>query len=82
MISTNTQSLQSALVYNDFIAKSIANALVEEASAEDNIIHDVKGPLLDLDPDEGYLLSLKKIVKVMDQNGRTYKITIEEDEEV
>ena len=78
----NTQPLQSALVYNDFIAKAIANALVEEAHAYDAIIHDVKGPLLDLDPDEGYLLSLKKIVKVMDQNGRTYKITIEEDEEV
>lgn len=79
----NTQPLQSwdSLVYNDFIAKTIANALVEEAHAHDSIIHDVKGPLLDLDPDEGYLLSLKKIVKVMDQNGRTYKITIEEDEE-
>lgn len=78
----NTQPLESwQLVYNDFIAKTIANALVEEAHAHDTVIHDVKGPLLDLDPDQSYLVSLKKIVKVMDQNGRTYKITIEEDEE-
>jgi hypothetical protein len=39
----------------------------------------VKGPHLDLDEDEGYLLSLKRTIKVMDKNGTTYKITIEED---
>jgi hypothetical protein len=66
-------------IYNDFISDRIKKALVNEASIEDNIIHDVKGPHLDLDEDEGYLLSLKRTIKVMDKNGTTYKITIEED---
>jgi hypothetical protein len=68
-------------IYNDFISDRIKKALVNEASIEDNIIHDVKGPHLDLDEDEGYLLSLKRTIKVMDKNGTTYKITIEEDED-
>jgi hypothetical protein len=66
-------------IYNDFISDRIKKALVNEALIEDNIIHDVKGPHLDLDEDEGYLLSLKRTIKVMDKNGTTYKITIEED---
>jgi hypothetical protein len=41
----------------------------------------VQGPKMDLDPDEGYLLSLKRTIKVMDKNGTTYKITIEEDKD-
>lgn len=69
-----------SLIYNDFIADRIKAALVNEA-AEDNIIHDVKGPHMDLDPEEGYLLSLTRTIKVMDKNGTTYKITIEEDED-
>jgi hypothetical protein len=68
-------------IYNDFISDRIKKALVNEALIEDNIIHDVKGPHLDLDEDEGYLLSLKRTIKVMDKNGTTYKITIEEDED-
>jgi hypothetical protein len=66
-------------IYNDFISDRIKKALVNEALIEDNIIHDVKGPHLDLDEDEGYLLSLKRTIKVMDKNGTTYTITIEED---
>jgi hypothetical protein len=68
-------------IYNDFISDRIKKALVNEASIEDNIIHDVKGPHLDLDEDEGYLLSLTRTIKVMDKNGTTYKITIEEDKD-
>tara|TARA_B110000902_G_scaffold244139_1_gene297086 strand:+ start:451 stop:666 length:216 start_codon:yes stop_codon:yes gene_type:complete len=68
-------------IYNDFISDRIKKALVNEALIEDNIIHDVKGPHLDLDKDEGYLLSLKRTIKVMDKNGTTYKITIEEDKD-
>tara|TARA_B110000977_G_scaffold52277_1_gene71081 strand:+ start:2937 stop:3152 length:216 start_codon:yes stop_codon:yes gene_type:complete len=68
-------------IYNDFISDRIKKALVNEASIEDNIIHDVKGPHLDLDEDEGYLLSLRRTIKVMDKNGTTYKITIEEDKD-
>jgi hypothetical protein len=68
-------------IYNDFISDRIKKALVNEALIEDNIIHDVKGPHLDLDEDEGYLLSLKRTIKVMDKNGTTYKITIEEDKD-
>ena len=68
-----------SLIYNDFISDRIKAALVNEAAMEDNIVHDVKGPHLDLDPEEGYLLSLTRTIKVMDKNGTTYKITIEED---
>lgn len=73
--------MMNDLVYNDFIADRIKAALVNEAAIEDNIVHDVKGPHLDLDPDEGYLLSLTRTIKVMDKNGTTYKITIEEDKD-
>lgn len=69
------------LIYNDFISDRIKAALVNEAAIEDNIVHDVKGPHLDLDPEEGYLLSLTRTIKVMDKNGTTYKITIEEDKD-
>ena len=69
------------LIYNDFISDRIKAALVNEAAIEDNIVHDVKGPHLDLDPEEGYLLSLRRTIKVMDKNGTTYKITIEEDKD-
>lgn len=65
-------------VYNDFISDRIKNALVE-SSIDDVIIHDVSGPHMDLDPKEGFLISLKRTIKVMDENGNTYKITIEED---
>ena len=68
-----------SLIYNDFISDRIKAALVNEAAIEDNIVHDVKGPHLDLDPEEGYLLSLTRTIQVMDKNGTTYKITIEED---
>jgi len=65
-------------VYNDFISDRIKNALVE-SSVDDSIIHDVSGPHMDLDPEEGFLVSLKRTIKVMDENGNTYKITIEKD---
>jgi len=65
-------------VYNDFISDRIKNALVE-SSVDDAIIHDVSGPHMDLDPEEGFLVSLKRTIKVMDENGNTYKITIEQD---
>ena len=71
----------SSLIYNDFISDRIKAALVNEATKEDNIVHDVSGPHLDLDPDEGYLLSLTRTIKVMAENGTTYKITIEEDKD-
>ena len=71
----------SSLIYNDFIADRIKKALVNESALEDNIVHDVQGPKMDLDPDEGYLLSLKRTIKVMAENGTTYKITIEEDKD-
>tara|TARA_R100000951_G_scaffold57846_1_gene48575 strand:+ start:232 stop:444 length:213 start_codon:yes stop_codon:yes gene_type:complete len=69
-----------SLVYNDFISDRIKKALVA-SSIDDNIIHDVKGPHMDLDPEEGFLVSLKRTIKVMDENGNTYKITIEEDKD-
>lgn len=33
---------------------------------------------MDLHPDEGYMLTTKKTMKVTDQNGTTYLVTIEQ----
>jgi hypothetical protein len=67
-------------VYNDYISNQIKNALVKGMD-ENDIVHDAMGPYMDLDEDEGFLLSLKRTIKVMDKNGKTYKITIEEDKD-
>ena len=39
------------------------------------------GISLDLHPEFGYFMSTKKTIRVVDQNGRKYKITVEEDNE-
>ena len=70
------------LTYTGFIATRIKNVLIEDSKKhyqDAAIIHDVQGPTLDLHPDEGYLLSTTSTIKVIDRDGTTYKITIEED---
>ena len=70
------------LVYNDYISDRIKSALIDASmNDKENIIHDIKGPHLDLDPDEGFLVSLKRTIKGVDENGTFYKITIEEDKD-
>ena len=66
-------------VYNDYISDKIKKALISDSAAKDTLIHDIQGPYMDLDEEEGYLLSLKRTIKVMDENGKTYKVTIEEE---
>ena len=61
------------------ISDKIKNALISDSAAKESLIHDIQGPYMDLDEDEGYLLSLKRTIKVMDENGKTYKVTIEEE---
>ena len=53
--------------------------MISDSAAKESLIHDIQGPYMDLDEDEGYLLSLKRTIKVMDENGKTYKVTIEEE---
>lgn len=71
------------LTHVGFIATRIKNVLIEDSKKDYQdgaIIREVKGPTLDLHPEEHYLLSTTSTIKVTDRNGIVYKITIEEDE--
>ena len=70
------------LTYIGFITTRIKNVLVEDSKKhlqDAGIIHEVQGPTLDLHPEEHYLLSTTSTIRVIDRDGTTYKITIEED---
>ena len=54
-------------VYNDYISDKIKNALISDSADKESLIHDIQGPYMDVDEDEGYLLSLKRTIKVMDE---------------
>jgi len=69
------------MIYCDYIAKKISDSLIEDLSRKNTRLHDVMDTKLDLDPDAGFLVSTKKTIKVMDEFGNTYKVTIEEDNE-
>jgi hypothetical protein len=64
------------LVYCDYIADVALRAF--RSDKDPAKIIDQVGPVRsDLHP-EGYLLSLKKTIQVVDRNGRAYRVTIEE----
>jgi len=66
--------MPNVLAYCDYIADSIANAMSEE----DQLI-DYVGPIqMDLHPTDGYMLSTKKSMSIVDSNGKQYKVTVEE----
>lgn len=65
--------------YCDFIAEMIQMALRHNASLIDAEIQLLAGNTkIDLHPKEGYMLSTKRTIDVVDQNNTKYKITIEE----
>ena len=67
------------LAYCDKIADVIQRALkVAVALDEDKIIADVGSIEWDLDPEKGFFVSPKKMVKVFDSNGKAYIVTVEE----
>lgn len=59
------------IAYCDLIANIIKNALKINKFTTSKLSYD-------LHPDHGYLLSTKKTLIVEDNNGKLYKITIEE----
>lgn len=64
------------LVYCDFIAHLVKRAFSNPVDAP--ISFSIDSIAMDLGPD-GEFLSPKRIVRVVDGNGTSYKITIEED---
>jgi len=66
------------LAYCDYIADAISKSLYEDASKKESLVKSVTSPKMDLHPTEGYFLSTKKTITVLDNNGKPYKITVEE----
>jgi len=62
------------MAYCDYIAHSV----IKPALGEDSFITEVGKVKMDLCPKEGYLVSTTKTINVKDQNGKEYKITVEE----
>ena len=62
--------------YCDKIAASIKEAL--NASDPDGIIMGCGKVRFDLHPEDGYLVSTKKTMTVVDKNGKLYEVTVKE----
>ncbi len=62
------------MAYCDYIAHSVLSPSLRE----DSFITEVSKVKMDLCPKEGYLVSTTKTINVKDQNGKEYKITVEE----
>jgi len=65
------------LAYCDKIADVIRKSLL--AYDPDQIIGLVGRVKMDLHPVGGYFVSTKKVIEVIDMNGKKYKVTVEED---
>lgn len=66
------------LAYCDYIADRIQRLIRKEAEDNDTLIAQIGRVEMDLHPTEGYFQSTRKLIKVWDQNGKAYSITIEE----
>jgi hypothetical protein len=66
------------LAYCDYIAEVVRKGLVENTAAPTSLVKDVGSIEMDLHPTEGYFVSTKKTLKVIDINGKKYKVTVEE----
>jgi hypothetical protein len=66
------------LAYCDYIANVIRTSLREDTSNPLSLVDTVTPVIMDLHPDEGYMLSTKKTVEVFDKNGKKYLVTVEE----
>lgn len=66
------------LAYCDYIADRISKALFEDASSKSSYVSLVTTPKMDLHPELGYLVSTKKTIVVIDTNGKSYNVTVEE----
>lgn len=66
------------LAYCDFISDRIHTALVESLDEPLTHINSVGNIEWDLHPEDNYLVSTKKTMKIWDQSGKEYLITVEE----
>jgi hypothetical protein len=68
------------LVYCDYIADTIRRGLVADQWMNPARIKlDNIGPVqMDLHPTEGYFVSTKKTLEIIDTSGKKYKVTVEE----
>jgi hypothetical protein len=67
------------LTYCDYIAATLLEALRNDIVDEYNAILKDAGPIkLDLHETEGFMLTTKKEIPVVDLNGKKYRITVEE----
>lgn len=68
------------LAYCDYIADRIKRAL--DIDVRENRIYTkvakVGAIKMDLHPEEGYFVSTKKTIEIIDINGKQYKVTVEE----
>ena len=62
------------LAYCDYIAHSI----VHNAIPDNTYIESVASPRYDLHPTDGYFMSTKKTIEMVDNNGKKYRVTVEE----
>jgi hypothetical protein len=67
------------LVYCDYISALINEKLKGDVGSIGTVIKEVGPTKLDLHPTEGWFVSTKKTMSVIDKNGRKYKVTIEEE---
>jgi len=68
-----------SMAYCDYIAHTIVRpAMIEDGKDDGGVIRQVGHVKMDLEPEEGYMLSTAKRLEVVDFNGKQYRITIEE----
>ena len=65
------------LAYCDYIAHVISTSFRNDKP--ENMIESVGPVKMDLHPTEGWFVSTKKTISMVDKNGKRYRITIEEE---
>jgi len=65
------------LAYCDYIAHVISTAFRNDKP--ENMIESVGSIEMDLHPTEGWFVSTKKTISMVDKNGKRYRVTIEEE---
>ena len=66
------------MAYCDYIAYTILQPALEKDRIGEGIVQSVGKVNMDLEPEEGYMVSTSKWVDVVDVNGKMYRVTVEE----
>lgn len=66
------------MAYCDYIAHTILKPALEKDRIGEGIVESVGLVKMDLEPEEGYMVSTSKWVDVVDVNGKMYRVTVEE----